>query len=358
MNNYYLSMSKNKLKTMNFSSLGDREKVQLRNRIMDSVFSYKRKRQFLRYSIGVAASILTILSIGFYNSYNSSSSIDRYVKTIASINSDTLQNAKLILSDNQNIEIAEEQSKISYANSGQNVKIGSSKTISLPKLEENEMAYNTVMVPYGKRSQIKLSDGTKVWLNSGSKLVYPVVFAGNKREVYLEGEGVFEVTHDKNHPFIVSAKDHEIEVLGTVFNVTNYADESQISTVLKSGSVQLNYKGDSFFKSNQSIKISPGTIAIYDRETSSITADKVSVDKYFSWREGVFIFKNDGLALIMKKLSRYYNREIIMNNKDLANQTFSGHLDLKANLEDVIKLINETANFKYEVVNQNSIIIN
>ena len=264
---------------------------------------------------------------------------------------------KLYLNNNQNVEITEDNSSISYSNTGQEVIIDDSKLLKQRSSKGKDIVFNTLIVPYGKRSEIKLSDGSKVWLNSGSKFVFPASFSKGKREVYLEGEAIFDVAHDKNHPFIVKANNHEIEVLGTVFNVSNYSDENSIRTVLKSGSVKINFKKNALINSNESVKIIPGTMSVYNRKDMHINTKKVEVEKHFSWRDGVFIFKNDPLHIIMKKISRYYNVEIIINNRDLANQTFSGYLDVKDKVENVISTIEETTEFQ-SIFKNNTILIN
>ena len=158
--------------------------------------------------------------------------------------------------------------------------------------------------------------------------MFPASFSEEKREVYLEGEAIFEVTHNKKQPFIVKSKDQDIEVLGTVFNVSNYADDDSIFTVLKSGSVQINYNNDNLISSKSHLKIVPNTLATYNKKDKNVFTKTVDVETYFSWRDGVFIFKNDALKTIMKKLSRYYNVDIIINDYNLSNQTFSGYLDV------------------------------
>src|SRR5690606_32526777 len=197
------------------------------------------------------------------NLYNTSktdlSPIEVFAKTMNQ--KEVPKNIQLILNNKQGIEIADSNSTISYSNSGDEVTIGTSQSITQ---DHNNSVFNTLIVPYGKRSEISLSDGSKVWLNSGSKLIFPATFEGKNRIVYLEGEGIFKVTHNKSQPFIVKTGNHNIEVLGTLFNVTNYTDENTVSTVLKSGSVQLNFKSNSFLNSDGSIKITPGTLAVYN----------------------------------------------------------------------------------------------
>lgn len=351
-------MNKWSLNKINLTFISDEERSQLKNRITNSIYTYNQRKRRIKYGISVAAaSVVILLSIGIFNKTNSHSSIEDFVKTIEGDNASSVQNIKLLLNSDQNIEITEDNSTISYSDTGQEVKIGNSKSVNQELSKNNHLVFNTLIVPYGKQSKIKLADGSKVWLNSGSKLVFPAVFIGDKREVYLEGEGIFEVVHDEKHPFIVKANNHEIEVLGTVFNVSNYADDFVINTVLKSGSVQINFRNDSFINSKESVKIIPGTMAVYNKNSKYIKTTNVDVEKYFSWREGIFIFKNDSLHTIMKRLSRYYNIKITINDENLAKETFSGYLDVKGNVESVINTIKETREFQYEIIDKNQITI-
>ena len=351
-------MKNKKAHEKNFISVTDYEKELLKNKITNSIHRYSRRKQ-LRYGVGLVTSIAIIGFIGFFRYGNTTTSVDNFIKTANSVSNENHENVKLILSNQKSIEIVEDNLTIKYSSTGQKIKIGATKDIGQLVTDNTTVVYNTIVVPYGKRSIVELSDGSIVWLNSGSKLVYPATFRGKKREVYLEGEGIFEVTHDKNHPFIVVAENHEIEVLGTVFNVSNYPDEGVINTSLKSGSVQINYKADSFLKMNESLLIEPGTLASYDKGKNQIRVKKINVDNYFSWREGVFIFKSDPMKYIMKRLSRYYNIDIVIKNEALANQTFSGYLDLKENMEEVVKTIKETSDFEYSYeIKNNRIIIN
>lgn len=334
------------------------EKSQLKARISDSVEAYIRKRRRIRYASLGAASIVLLISIGgFIRNYNNTSAIENYAKTLELVHTNTDAPVKLLLNNNQNIEIEEENAIIAYSKTGEEVNLGGSNAVSQNTSKEEELVYNTLIVPYGKRSEILLSDGSKVWLNSGSKLVFPASFKGSRREVFLEGEGIFEVAHNKKKPFIVKSDNHEVEVLGTVFNVSNYPDEGAIKTVLKSGSVQLNYKNDAFFNSRKSVKITPGTMAVFSKNEKHMKTDTVVIEKYFSWRDGVFIFENDSFQVIVKKIARYYNLEITIENKKLAKELFSGQLDVNGSIEEVLKTIQLIADFEYEI-NDNHITIN
>jgi transmembrane sensor len=337
--------------------LSNIEKSQLKSRIDTSVSNHIKKIKRLKYGLSLAASLALLITLGYYNiPHETTPSIENFVNTMEEPRN--YKNVKLILSKDQNIEINDEDSKIAYSNTGEEVKIGNSKSINQHTPKDKIVVFNTLVVPYGKRSEITLSDGTKIWLNSGSKLVFPATFMGKTREVYIEGEAIFEVTHDKKHPFIVKTDNHEIEVLGTIFNVSSYRDDNSTSTVLKSGSIQLNFKNNASSKTSEHIKITPGTLAFYNKNEKHLHTSKVDVEKYFSWRDGVLILKNDPMKSILKKISRYYNIEIEINDDQLANETFSGRLDIKDNVANVIKVIQETTEFEYTIIENNRLIIN
>jgi hypothetical protein len=353
-------MDKRKFEKLNFTDMSEHEKNRLKRRITNSIFTYSRRRRRIIYGIGlVAASFLIFMSIGIFNiTNNDSSPIESFVDAQDTKEGESSGNVKLILYGDQYIDIAEDDSTILYSNTGQDIIIGKTRSINQDNYNSKEIVFNTLIVPYGRRANIELSDGSKIWLNSGSKFIFPATFEEDKREVYLEGEGIFEVNRDKNRPFFVKAYNHEIEVLGTVFNISNYTDENTISTVLKSGSVQINLKNGSFFNSKESIKITPGTLAVYDKSDMEVIIKKVEIEKYFSWRDGIYIFKNAPMQSIMKKISRYYNIEIIINDAYLANQTFSGYLDVKDTVENVLNTIKETTEFEYHITENNKLIIN
>lgn len=351
-------MKDEKSKNMNFMDISDAEKKQLKERITNSVYTFIMRKRRIKFGIGIAAaSIAVIISIGIFNdSMFKTSTLEDFTNTLESDDIKLLKNVTLLLGDNQNIDITDENTIITYSNSGEKVTIGNSKSVYQESSKNKKIVFNTLIVPYGKRSEIELADGSKVWLNSGSKLVFPASFIGDKREVYLEGEGIFEVAHNKKQPFVVRVAKHEIEVLGTVFNVSSYPEDSLIEIALKNGSVQINPIHKAKFKSN--IIIQSGELAVCNKESREILTKKVNVEKYFSWREGIFIFKNDDLFTIMKKISRYYNVSIIIKNKDLANQEFSGLLDIKDSVESVLNTVKETAKFEYQIMGENKIIIN
>ncbi|TRZ41589.1 FecR family protein [Robertkochia solimangrovi] len=220
--------------------------------------------------------------------------------------------------------------------------------------EYEELVFNTLNVPYGKTFELQLSDGTKVHLNSGSSLRYPVHFLKERnRNVYLDGEGYFEVSKDPEHPFLVNTGNYKVEVLGTQFNVMNYNDELETKVVLVEGSVK-------FFNPEYSneVLLSPAMMATANKLTpaSKIELTKVNTQLYTAWIDGRFIYRDMPFSQIIKKLERKYNVQIVNNNKDLENQPFSGNLGDES-IEDVLSFFNEVHGLNYEI-KDNTIHIN
>ncbi|QEC52189.1 FecR family protein [Anseongella ginsenosidimutans] len=213
--------------------------------------------------------------------------------------------------------------------------------------EGDEPVYKTVVVPYGKRTMLTLQDSTRIWLNSGSKLVYPEVFEDGQRQVYLEGEAYFDVQHSESRPFFVQTKDMEIKVLGTEFNVSAYSDDENSNVVLVKGSIELTTNRTSFSEKVKT-RLVPHEIAVYNPAEKDLEISNTVVEEYVSWRTGSMVFKNSRLSEILKKLQRYYRMQIELEDPGLGTATFTGPLDLKKNIESVMDIICLTTSLVYE----------
>lgn len=325
------------------------QKEMLGKRITHTISSAKRRNLIIR--ISTAAVFLLLIGLTTFLTMNKESEISVFARNNQSVA--LTGNTRLILSGEEEIQIKSDQSKIAYAGNGKEIQIDSSRVKQI--VEDGEMVYNTVVVPYGKRTQIILSDNSSVWLNSGSKLIYPARFATEKREVYLEGEAIFEVSHNKERPFHVITNDVEVKVLGTVFDVCAYKDDKTTSTILESGSVELKYNNNSII-SQSKVTMVPGMLAVYDPIEKTVKQTQVNTKLYTSWREGYFIFERQTLGEILKKISRYYNVSIQLNDQSLADETFTGPLDLRNSATQVLEIIAVMINAKVENVD-NQIII-
>ncbi len=327
-----------------------KDKWELNERILASVHAYRRRKRIQNISI-VACLILLLTSgsaIWFFHGEGKSELPNlRQQATSVQVDLSSETGVKLVLGKNKEILINEDSSRISYSPTGENITINNDRNLKQASEKADGPIYNTIVVPYGKQSQISLSDGSKVWLNSGTKLTYPIAFQKEKREVYLEGEAIFEVAHKGQSPFYVVTADLEVRVLGTVFNVSSYPDDGFTQTALESGSVQLNFPSNPDLR-NRPVRIAPGTLATFDKESNDIRTNKADIARYMSWRKGVFIFKNDALSVILKKISRHYRVPLRIHNDNLEKQTFSGTLDITRNLDEVLSVLQETTAFEYQ----------
>ncbi|WP_421824718.1 FecR family protein [Flagellimonas oceanensis] len=222
------------------------------------------------------------------------------------------------------------------------------KIVYVPKQgKTSQMEYNYLSVPRGGQFSLLLSDSTKVWLNSESKLKYPVDFVpGQSREVYLlYGEAYFEVaSSERNHgdDFKVYHNEQEVRVLGTEFNVKAYGNEPEVLTTLVEGKVTVR-NGD------QSFKINPGQQSRLDLESGKMHVSEVDVFSETSWKSGVFSFKKKRLKEIMRTLSRWYDMEVIFENKSLEEKRFKGVLRKNQSIEDVLSVIMSSSLNSYEI---------
>lgn len=222
--------------------------------------------------------------------------------------------------------------------------------------EVEELVYNKLTIPYGKKFQIVLSDGTKVHLNAGTSLKYPVKFIkGENRQVFLDGEAYFEVTKDESNPFVVSADEIDIRVLGTQFNVSSYPEDDHINTVLIEGAVSV-YNKDEGYNPETTTILKPGFKAEWEKRNNQIVIEEADTEMYTAWINGRIIFRHTSFKNIIKKLERHYNVVIVNNNEALSNEQFAASFDIET-IEQVLKSFNANYAIDYTIKN-NQIIIN
>lgn len=206
---------------------------------------------------------------------------------------------------------------------------------------ENTENENTIEVPNGQRISLTLSDGTKVWLNSQTKFVYPGTFSKKNRDVYLEGEAFFEVAKDKKKPFTVKSPLLRVTVLGTKFNLRSYAEESSIVT-LAEGKVQVSTNNEE----NQLILL-PNEQMTYSVEEGVHFAQNIDPDFYKSWTKGESAFMNKKLREICRELERKFDIKIQVTDENLANDVFNCRFKESASIEQVLTLLKETRRLDY-----------
>lgn len=199
----------------------------------------------------------------------------------------------------------------------------------------------------GCKSHITLSDGTVVALNSGSYLKYPSHFADGNREVELVGEAYFEVAKDKNHPFIVHSQDVQVRVLGTHFNVKSFPEDDKIVTTLLEGAVQLTTSGAKSTGVNQVLK--PNQQLVFNKRSGKSDVRTVEAMLYASWKDNQYYFENERFSQIAHELERGYNMKIIIKNRALREETFSGTFEKKESFYRILDAMKLYRGFDYRV---------
>jgi len=205
-----------------------------------------------------------------------------------------------------------------------------------------EVLYNTITTPKGGQYQLTLSDGSKVWLNAASSLHFPTAFSGKERKVELTGEGYFEVTKNKEKPFIVSANNTSIEVLGTHFNINAYSDEKSIKTTLLEGSVKVS-------KGNVITLIAPGEQARVNNLSGDITVKKdVDLDEAVAWKNGKFVFQSEDIKSIMRQLERWYDVNVVYG-KNVTDEEFIGSISRQVNISQILEMLEKAGSVDFEI---------
>jgi len=248
--------------------------------------------------------------------------------------------AMIILSDGSKVSLEKQMSEISYSQNGKQL-IVNSDTIN-QKSGSQEESMNKVIVSYGKKSMIVLSDGTKVWLNAGSQLTYPAVFLNKDRKVTLIGEAFFDVAKNPQRPFIVSASDLSVQVLGTRFDISAYPEDKVIQTVLEEGKVNLKYSGNGIFNRENVVEMNPNQMVVYDKSLGEASSEMVDVSKYVSWKDGMLEFDKVDLGRALMPVERFYNVKIHLSEPEIGTYKLSGKLDLKDEPEEVLNVIKLT----------------
>ena len=331
----------------------DQSYLQLKNRIEFNQEPSKPvfKLGWLKY----AAAVLIVLGVAIF--WVQSSSSDR--QQLLSSSSPTVvpggHKAILTLSNG---------TKISLTDAAKGL-LKNEDEISITKSADGEVVYaaavsgnssnrviqHTIETPSGGEYEITLPDGSKAWLNAESSLKYPVSFSGKERRVEMTGEVYFEIAKNRNMPFKIRSANQEIEVLGTHFNVNAYADEAAVRTTLLEGSVRV-----------QMLPSSPAIVEILKPgEQSVLTANgievkRVDTEETMAWRNGDFIFERESLPSILRKVSRWYDVEVIYKI-DADAIKFDGMVSRKRNIAAVLNMIESTGNVHFKLEGRRLIVM-
>lgn len=293
----------------------------------------KRRAKVKRYYLlTAAASVAAIVLVVYLLAFNNGLEVDNsyYTEMLGKVEKEE-GTAKLILPDHQ-IILSDD------ANTIENTKTGD-VLISDEKYSNDSQGHNHLITPYGKQTKLILEDGTTLWVNANTHVIYPTSFGKDQREIFVEGEVFLDVTHNDKIPFIVKTTNMNIEVLGTSFNVSAYKNEATESLVLVNGSVKLKYKDgkNNFIKPNEEF------IGM-EKGTSIRTID---VTNTVAWIKGYYRFNDESIFTVLDKLSKFYGYKMIPN-ENLKNIKCSGGVDLNRNMDLVIKGLANTLDIQYE----------
>ena len=307
--------------------------------------SNPKRRYWLVAAVAAAASLCLFL----FNPFTVEEKSIDYQSLITSLPQEKSQDIQL-LSDKEKLLIKGKESQITYNPTGearihaeeiQNQTQTASSSHVKEKKAEKEIQLCKLIVPAGRRSSLELADGTKIWVNSSSTVIYPNLFTGDKREIYVEGEAYLEVAHDSERPFYVKTQTMNVRVLGTRFNVCAYQEDSQQQVVLVSGKVEVETNDQ------QNQILTPNELFDYDKQQSKVSVTKVDTNDYISWKEGYYQFSRQELSVLFKRLSRYYAVPIVWD-ETVGSLSCSGKLDLTRQIDDVLDNLKKAAPIRIE----------
>jgi transmembrane sensor len=307
--------------------------------------------RFKHYAI--AAAVLLSLSAGYYFLLRRTGSTEKLYAAGRQL-SPGGNKALLILADG---------SKISLADAA-NGRLSRQGGITVTKTRDGQLVYeaqsveggadstafNTIETPKGGQYQVRLPDGTIVWLNAASSLRYPIAFTGHERKVQLKGEAYFEVAKNPLMPFRVLSNAQLVEVLGTHFNINSYQDEPGIKTTLLEGSVSI-----SNLRSNRTVLLKPGQQSSSNANGTVAVAD-VNPEQYIAWKNGKFIFTDANIQSIMRQVSRWYNVDIEYRG-DISKEKFGGSTSRFTNVAELLEILQLTDQVHFEVQGRRIIVM-
>ena len=327
----------------------------LENKLFETKTIRFTPQKIFRYA---AAIMLPLLIAGGFAYRYLNRSAPQTIAEIDTVFQPGSQKAVLILADGGKVELNEGMAVADLQEGDARISIRNkllSYTSTDQESMETEIIYNELKTPRGGGYKLQLADGTEVWLNAGSSIRFPVSFTEESRQVYLEGEAYFEVSHDGS-PFTVSTANMDVRVLGTSFNISAYADEPLLKTTLVEGKVRVELKNQEDSPLN-SLVLSPDQQAILNRSESVLSAVEVNASLYTSWMQGKLEFHNESLDQVMLRLARWYDFEYEFENPEAKAFHFSARLNNGENISTIIEMLEMTTDVKFELRDQKIVVL-
>lgn len=283
----------------------------------------------MRWAAASAACIVALAALGgYWMSLHKTDNPGIMAATDNIVDFGSLKDITLVLSDDKSYSITDPAAYVCHNPAG-DVIVDAKDGFRIPRKENDR--FNQLLVPSGKRSKIVFGDGTTAWLNANSRLVYPIRFDKDLREVYAEGEVLFDVASDPSRPFVVKTIQTDVRVLGTLFNVRAYSGDSSMDIILAEGAVEVS---DRY---GQILRLYPDeTMTVADGKI--INKEHIDASGYISWTQGFLLLKGDALGGVLKRLGNYYGIGVIPDPA-VTDIPIYGKLNLNNTLDYLLELI-------------------
>ncbi len=299
----------------------------------------KRRKRIRRMAWMAAASMLLFLLGGFY--LFRAETVKPVKQEIAIV--PMTAKACITLADGVQVDLMQPKREDIKEKDGTLITRDSARVVYNQQEAVTEIIYNELSVPRGGEYMLVLSDGTKVWMNADSRLKFPVQFTEKTREVYLLcGEAYFEVTRDESNPFRVHTSRGVVTVLGTEFNVRDYADEREVVTTLVHGSVK-------YQEGENLVVLNPGEQVIARGTDDNLSVREVNVREFTGWKDGQYVFYNRTLEVLMRNIERMYDVTVFFVNPEVKWLRFSGDLQKYERVEFFLRYIETGGDVRFVV---------
>ena len=303
----------------------------------------RRRKQLVLYWGRIAAALAAVLTVSFFVlQFNKPTEDSRIVKSKDErYKNDVLpaiKGAKIVLADGTEVKVNDNVTLLPDGT----IATEERKVVS----DANVTTLSTLIVPAANFLNLTLSDGTKVWVNASSELVFPTRFSGDSRSVKLKGEAYFQVAKDMKKPFIVETAGGNIKVPGTHFNISAYDDKPV--TTLEEGKVLI-------YREQLEEVLSPGMRA--EIVGNRIDVRKADLQKELAWKNNSFYFKGDNIVKIAKQLQTWYDLDITFSKGVSFSQTYTGEISREANLSEVLKMLEFVSDLEFKIDNNKLLIL-
>ena len=306
-------------------------------------------RQLSLQWVGYAASVIILVVAGwFIFQMSDNKNVVQEGKKVARITPGT-QKAILYLDNGEQVVLADNNTVVVEDSLSGRIEQVDKSLVYQTESTVKEERLNVLEIPNGGEFQVTLADGTKVCLNAGTKLTYPIAFVGKERRVRLEGEGYFEVKRDENKPFIVEINGMEVKVLGTSFNLRSFAADNRSTATLISGKIEVK-------TSSRRVELSPNHQADLWVGENKLDVREVDAAVYSAWTKGRFVFRRERLETILDDVSRWYNVTVFYEQSSAKDILFSGIMERYADISKTLEMLEKTGKVSF-IIDEQKIIV-